>query len=133
MSDNPYDLSVGRKGLKQSHGLTGRAVMQKQPRIEVPSILGMIHSFPCFATFCHTCNQHDGCHPTHYNWLDGGKGVGKKTSDFLVASMCANAHWMIDGRVGHDTLPKDERQYHWLNAYIATWDYAWKTRKVRIA
>jgi hypothetical protein len=111
--------------------LTGRAVMQKTPRIEVPSILGMIHGFPCFATFPHDCNAHVGCHPAHANWWR--KGVGMKVSDFLVASVCGNAHRILDGHVGQDTLPKEQRQHYWIEAYINTWEHAWKTRRVKIA
>jgi hypothetical protein len=117
---------------EMTHGLTGRPILQKQPRVELPDVRRMLHSFPCFATFPHNCNQNLGCHPAHYDWLDGGKGVGKKTSDFLVASMCGNAHRMIDGKVGRDTLPKDLRKYYWISAYIGTWDYAWTLKKVRI-
>lgn len=114
-----------------SHALTGRPVLQKQPRIEVPSILGLIHSLPCFATFPHECTQHLGCHPAHANWWR--KGVGMKTSDHLVASVCGTAHRMIDGKVGRDTLPKEQRQYFWIEAFIATWDFAWSHKLVRIA
>jgi hypothetical protein len=104
--------------------------VQKNPRIEVPSILGLIHNLPCFASFPHECNQHLGCHPAHSNWWR--KGVGMKTSDFLVASLCANAHRMIDGKVGLDTLPVRVRQHYWIEAYISTWDYLWNQKLVAI-
>jgi hypothetical protein len=106
--------------------LTGRPVMQKQPRIEVPSILVMIRAFPCFATVPHRCEEYLGCVPAHGNWLELGKGVGKKTSDHIVASVCHVAHALIDGHTGLDTLSEDQRRYYWLEAYIATWDYAWR-------
>jgi hypothetical protein len=113
--------------------LTGRPVMQKRPRIEVKALRDLIHGLPCFAAFAHECNESLGCHPAHNNWLEFGKGVGVKTSDHLVASVCGNAHKMLDGHVGLDTLPKEFRLHEWINAFIGTWDYIWSHRLVRVA
>jgi hypothetical protein len=116
-----------------SHALTGRPIMQKQPRIKVKALRDLIHKCPCMASFPHECNQFLGCHPAHNNWQQFGKGVGVKTSDHLIASVCGNAHRMLDGHVGQDTLPKEQRLYWWIEAFIATWDYLWSNRLVRVA
>jgi hypothetical protein len=113
--------------------LTGRAVIQKRPRVEVKPLRDLIHGLPCFATFPHACNANLGCHPAHYNWLDGDKGIGKKTSDHMVASVCGNAHQILDGKLGLDTLPKHMRQYYWIQAFISTWDYIWSRKLVKVA
>ncbi len=111
--------------------LTGRAVMQKAPRVENRSLLSLAHSLPCFAAFPHDCNAHLGCHPAHANWLRWNKGVGKKVSDWAYAAMCGNAHDMIDGRrKGLDTAA---REYYWLNAFITTHDYLWKMKLLKVA
>jgi hypothetical protein len=112
--------------------LTGRPIVQKQPRVEVKSLRELFHKLPCFATFAHQCTQSLGCHPCHNNWQQFGKGVGLKTSDHLCAAMCGTAHRMIDGKVGKDTLPKDQRLYYWIQAFIATWDYIWTHKLVAV-
>lgn len=116
-----------------SHALTGRPIMQKTPRVEVKALRDLIHGLPCFATFPHECNEHLGCHPSHNNWLQFGKGVGVKVSDHLIASVCGNAHRMLDGKVGQDTLPKELRLGYWITAFIATWDWIWSHKLVRVA
>jgi hypothetical protein len=113
--------------------LTGRPVIQKQPRVKARRLLDLAHTMPCFATFEHECNERLGCHPAHANWLRWNKGVGHKVSDWAFASVCGNAHAIIDGKLGHNPLPKDAREYWWLNAFISTQDYIWKNRLVRVA
>lgn len=106
--------------------------MQKRPRIEVKALRDLAHTAPCFATFVHPCNAHDGCHPAHNNWQQWGKGVGKKTSDWAVAFMCGNAHREIDGKI-NSTMSRDQRQYEWLNAFISTQDYLWQNKLLKVA
>jgi hypothetical protein len=112
--------------------LTGRPIIQKHPRVEVKSLRDLFHALPCFATFPHDCAQAQGCDPCHYDWLNGGKGVGLKTSDHLAAAMCRAAHRMIDGKVGKDALPKNLRQYYWIEAFIATHDYLWGKKLLKV-
>lgn len=109
-----------------------RPVIQKQPRVENRTLLDLAHTAPCFAAFPHKCTAHLGCHPAHNNWQQFGKGVGKKTSDWLVAFVCGAAHKILDGHLGQETLSRDERLHHWINAFIATWDWLWREKKVRV-
>lgn len=113
--------------------LTGRPVMQKQNAYRSKALTDLAHEAPCFATFPHECVAHRGCDPAHNNWQEFGKGVGIKTSDWLVAFVCRNAHRMLDGKVGQDTLPKHMRLHYWIEAFIATHDWLWREKKVRIA
>lgn len=107
--------------------------MQKKPRVENRRLLDLAHEMPCFATMPHRCTAHLGCHPAHANWQRWGKGVGKKVSDWAFASVCGEAHKILDGKLGHDTLPQDEREYFWLEAFISTQDHIWAERLVRVA
>lgn len=113
-------------------GLTGRAVMSKNPRYENRRLLNLAHTAPCFATFPHTCKQHLGCVPAHANWLLFGKGHGLKVSDWAFASMCGPAHDIIDRRIPSD-MDEDMLMHEWLRAFISTQDYLWKNDKVRVA
>lgn len=113
--------------------ITGRPIVQKHPRVEVKSLRDLCHTAPCFATFPHVCNAHLGCHPAHNNWQAFGKGVHVKTSDHLIASVCGTAHRILDGKIGHDAMPKDERLYNWIQAFVSTNDYFWANGLIVVA
>ena len=60
----------------------------------------------------------------HYNWQDGGKGVGCKVHDALGAILCSQregCHDRVDGRSGG--LSIDERKLLWLTGHVRTMDY----------
>lgn len=105
---------------------------QREPRYENRKLLDLAHGMPCFATFPHACNEAQGCHPAHANWSQFGKGVGTKAHDWAFASMCGNAHRMIDGEI-NATMDRDTRFSEWLNAFISTQDWLWREKKVRVA
>lgn len=116
-----------------SASLTGRPILQKANTYRNKSLTSLSKESPCFATFPHDCTAHLGCDPAHGNWLCMGKGVHLKVSDWLVAFMCRTAHNMIDGKVGHDTLPKHMRMHYWIVAFIATHDWLWNTKRIRLS
>jgi hypothetical protein len=113
--------------------ITGRPIMQKRPRVHIKALTDLAHESPCFATMPHECVESRGCDPAHNNWQAFGKGVGKKTSDWLVAFVCRNAHDILDGKVGKDTLSKELREYYWTEAFISTHDWLWNERLVRVS
>jgi hypothetical protein len=105
------------------------ALRQRQPRYENRALTALAKHVPCMFTFPHICSGDTvACHS---NWLEWGKGVGKKCSDWAWASGCLEAHKTIDGRI-QPTFSEDERRYYWLQAYISTQDYIWRERLVRV-
>lgn len=112
--------------------LTGRAVMQKQTRYESKRHTALAHDMPCMATFPHNCQQHNGCDPSHANWLLWGKGVGLKVGDWAWASLCRAAHDIIDRRTPSD-MDEETLQQEWMRAFISTQDHLWRERKLRVA
>ena len=94
-------------------------------------LLDLSHWMPCQATFAHTCNQGDGCHPAHANWLVWGKGVGHKSPDWAFAAVCGNAHRELDGKI-NPTMDREQRQAEWLRAFIATQDMLWKKGLLKV-
>jgi hypothetical protein len=112
--------------------LTGRPIIQKANHFRSKSVTALAHESPCHATFPHDCVEARGCDPAHGNWQAMGKGVHLKVSDWLVAFVCRNAHDILDGKVGQDTLPKHMREYYWIQAFISSWDWAWREKKIRL-
>lgn len=109
-----------------------RPVMQKSPRVHNRGLLDLAREMPCYATFPHKCTAHLGCVPAHANWLIFGKGMGKKVSDWAFASMCSPAHDIIDRRVPSD-MDEAMLQQEWMRAFVATHDYLWREKRIRVA
>lgn len=98
-----------------THGLTGRAVMQKDVRLDLPRLRKSAEHAPqCF--YCHRSNHDKTCVLAHDNWH--GKGVHLKTSDPLGAIVCQHCHDLIDGRAGN--LPVEDRKEMHGKAHRAT-------------
>lgn len=67
---------------------------------------------------CQLCGADDGTVvAAHKNW-GGGKGMGIKASDDLIASLCYSCHMMIDQ--GKD-LSKEDRKDKWHIAHVSTY------------
>lgn len=105
---------------------------QRVPGYHNRKLLDLAHSMRCQATFSHVCNDADGCHPAHANWLTWGKGVGRKAPDWAFAAVCGNAHRELDGKI-NPTMDKEQRQAEWLRAFIATQDVLWDKGLVKVA
>jgi hypothetical protein len=104
---------------------------QRKPRYENEKLRKLPRTSPCFADFEHDCIAHLGCVPAHDNSLQGGHGAGLKASDNRHASVCQEAHDLIDGRKGG--WSQDEKRGAWERAYIATQYYYWTNGKVKVA
>lgn len=65
---------------------------------------------------CQMCGSGQMVQASHSNWL-GGRGMGIKADDNLVAALCLNCHYQIDfGK----NWSKEEKQRHWITAHRKT-------------
>lgn len=113
-----------------THGLTGRAVVQKSNPYRSRKLTDLARDVPCMFVFAHKCSGDTmACHA---NWLVWHKGVGMKAPDWAWASGCLTAHNAIDDKLNH-TLSMDAREAEWMNAFISTHNYLWANNLVRIA
>jgi hypothetical protein len=79
--------------------LTGRAVMQKQPRYENRKLLDLTHGAPCHLNIpgCTGGTNPDAPSvPCHSNWHEDGRGFNHKASDLVVVPGCPPCHWQLD-------------------------------------
>ena len=95
-------------------------------------LLDIAHTGPCFADFPHLCTAHLGCEPAHSDSLIFGRGSWHKTPDWAVAFMCHNAHVEMTAKVG-GSMPREEKFYAWLRAYVRTMNYLFENAKVKVA
>jgi hypothetical protein len=112
--------------------LTGRPIVQKQNHVRARRLLDLAHEMPCMAAFPHACNESLGCHPAHSNWQAWGKGVHLKATDWAFAAVCGAAHRELDGKL-NPTMSREARQAEWLNAFIATHDWLWREKRIRVS
>ena len=90
-------------------------------------LLDLAHTAPCFADYVHQCGEYLGCEPSHSDSSIFGRGHGHKSNDFAFASLCHEAHMMLD------RMERDEKFYSWLRAYVKTQDYLWTNGLVKVA
>lgn len=107
-----------------------RPIIYKRPRYVNAKLLSLARTMPCMFTFAHDCRG--DVMACHANWQQWGKGVGLKCPDWAWAAGCMAAHREIDGKIGA-TMTREERESHWLNAFIATQDFLWSEGRVRVA
>jgi hypothetical protein len=99
--------------------LTGRPVMQKQKRIEMPKLRKSAEHAPCCMNpDCSRPNHDKTCVLAHSNWQEHNRGSHYKSHDIFGAILCQACHDLTDGRVGN--LPTDERRELWGRAHRAT-------------
>lgn len=83
----------------------------KRVYVRSAKILSMVRDLPC-----QHCGREGTTVAAHCNWR-GGKGMGIKADDNLIAALCHRCHHEIDaGRV----LSKSERVSRWLAAHQKT-------------
>lgn len=100
--------------------LTGRAVMQKSPRIELPKLRKSAKDAPhCMNPDCLKPNRDGDLVLAHSNWQSEGKGVGYKAHDIFGAVLCQGCHDFVDGRDAYWSSP-DHRRSVWERAHRAT-------------
>ena len=86
--------------------------MQKRQKIRSRALLNA-----CRELDCQHCGADDGTIvAAHTNW-GGGKGMGQKADDNLVASLCFTCHGMIDQG---SKLSREQRQEIWNDAHKKT-------------
>jgi len=95
-------------------------------------LLDIAHTSPCFADFPHHCTMHLGCEPAHSDSQIFGRGHGHKTPDWASAFMCHNAHVELTAKVG-GSMPREEKFYAWLRAFVKTQDWLWSNKRVKLA
>jgi hypothetical protein len=102
--------------------LTGRPVMQKQPRIEMPKLRKSAEHAPCCMNpDCSRPNHDKTCVLSHSNWQEHGKGVGYKAHDIFGAILCQACHDFVDGRTPLLGIANDDtRREVWARAHRAT-------------
>ena len=83
----------------------------KRNYVRSPKLLRLVASLEC--QFCGAGNY---VQAAHYNW-GGGKGMGIKADDNLVAALCAFCHHDIDQGA---KWSKEERQQAWWLAHRKT-------------
>ncbi len=85
--------------------------MNKRTYVRSPKLLAAVRDLPC-----QSCGREGTTVAAHCNWR-GGKGLGIKADDNLIAALCHRCHHEIDaGR----TLSKSERIARWLVAHKHT-------------
>lgn len=92
-------------------------------------LLDAIRDVPCQATFPHECR-----HPpvaAHANDSMFGRGHAFKADDCFVASLCPEAHDLIDGRKGG--WDKELKRAEWMRAYVGTQRWLWTNEKLEVA
>lgn len=93
--------------------------------------LNLARAMSCKAKFPHQCTGWQGCEPAHTNMGIFGKGKGLKAPDWAWASMCHNAHAMIDHRAVSD-MDNEQKHTEWMIAFKATQDELWETGAYRL-
>lgn len=66
---------------------------------------------------CQNCGLEGSTQASHSNQLSDGRGIGHKTSDALLASLCVKCHYSID--YGKD-MTREEKQEMWNKAHRKT-------------
>jgi hypothetical protein len=102
--------------------ITGRPVMQKEPRIEMPKLRKSAEHAPhCMNPECLRPNHDKTCVLAHSNWQEHGKGVGVKTHDIFGAVVCQGCHDIVDNRnTKKNVFEVGYRRNLWERAHRAT-------------
>lgn len=66
---------------------------------------------------CQHCGLEGSTQASHSNQLRDGRGIGHKTSDAMLAALCAPCHYAID--YGKD-MTREEKQEMWNRAHRKT-------------
>jgi hypothetical protein len=94
---------------------------QREPRIEIPKILRAAEGEACTIQHPTYCNgRTDTTVAAHYNWLDGGKGMGKKCDDLAISFACSGCHYWLD------ETRDDARRYYWMRGHLKTLRRLWE-------
>jgi len=89
-------------------------------------LLDLAHDMPCFADYPHKCYAYLGCDPAHSDSQMFGRGHGHKSHDFAFASLCNEAHRMLD------TFERDEQFFAFLRAFVKTQEYLWENNLIQV-
>jgi hypothetical protein len=95
--------------------LTGRIVMQKDPRHEGRSYLDLTHGAPCHLNFTGCTGGTDPDAPSvpcHSNWQADGRGFSHKTHDDTVVPGCPSCHFQLDTGTLYTQEQKQETFYN---------------------
>ena len=106
---SPIPLDQRRGTLASAAGMA--PAVPKREYVRSPELLAAVRKLPC-----QHCGAPAPSDPAHSNW-QGGKGMGVKADDSLIASLCRKHHQDIDQG---SKLSRDERQTLWLNAHRKT-------------
>lgn len=96
------------------------------------TLLNLAHSMPCMASFKHVCTGYEGCEPAHSDHHIFGRGGWHKSHDFAFAALCHNAHQELTAKP-FDDVNREQKFYDWLRAYVATHEWLWRERKLKVA
>jgi hypothetical protein len=89
-------------------------------------LLDLAHEAPCFADYAHKCGEYEGCEPAHSDSHIFGRGHGHKSNDFAFASMCHEAHMLLD------KMEREEKFFAWLRAYAKTQNWLWVNGLIKV-
>lgn len=89
---------------------------QREPRIVMPKITAHANGQDCTIEHPDHCNNRNVV-AAHYNWADGGKGVGLKSHDILTAFACDGCHRFVDNAAA---APVEDRKAWWSKGHRRT-------------